>query len=112
MTEKQVTTAALKAALKRGAANGQDVKTLAFVVGTTDRAIRTLVDELIEEGVPVCAHPSTGYYIAATKEEVEGVCTYLHGRAMHSLKKISLLRGAFNFAQIPEIKQPDTGAAA
>lgn len=110
MSEKAVTTAALKAALKRGKANGQDVKSLALAVGTTERAIRTLVDELIEEGVPVCAHPSTGYYIAETKEEVEATCKHLHGRAVHTLGKISKLRAAFNFDQIPDIQPP--GATA
>lgn len=68
-TEKAVTTAALKAALKLGAGNGQDVKSLAFVLGTTERAVRRLVDELIEAGTPVCAHPKAGYYIAVTFEK-------------------------------------------
>lgn len=95
MPDKPVNTAALKSVLKPGSANGQDVKTLAFVLDTTERAIRNLVDELIEAGTPVCAHPKTGYYIAETEAEIEGTCSYLHGRAMHSLRKISLLRSAF-----------------
>lgn len=94
-TEKAVTTASLKRALRLGAANGRGVATLAFELGTTERAIRKLVDELIEEGVPVCAHPSTGYYIAQTEDEIQGTCDYLRGRAMHSLHKIGLLRSAF-----------------
>ena len=95
MPEKAVTTSSLKRHLRAGAANGKSVNTLAFELDTTPRAIRNLVDELIEEGTAVCAHPKTGYYVAETQEEVEGTCEYLRGRAMHSLHKISLLRHAF-----------------
>lgn len=95
MSEKQVTTAALKAVLKFGAVNGQDVKTLASAVGTTDRAIRTLVDDLIEEGVPVCAHPKTGYYIAATIDEAKAVHDFLRSRGLHSLAKATKVLEAF-----------------
>ena len=112
MTNKTVTTAALQAALKLGAANGQDVKTLAFVVGTDDRVIRKLVDELIEQGVPVCAHPSTGYYIAETREEVDAVCKFLHHRAVHSLGKMTKLRGAFVLYHNTIDIEPQPGAAA
>lgn len=94
-TEKAVTTASLKRVLKSGAANGQSVNTLAFLLDTTDRAVRKLADELIEEGTPVCAHPATGYYIAATREEVEATYDWLRSRGLHSLKKASQLRAAF-----------------
>lgn len=95
MPEKIVNTRALFSALRPGRDNGQGVHKLALLLDTEERAVRKLVDELIEEGVPVCAHPSTGYYIAATEAEVEGVCRWLHGRAVHSLGKISKLRHAF-----------------
>lgn len=95
MSETPVTKDALFARLARGQANGKDVKTLAFEVGTTERAIRTLVDDLIEDGIPVCAHPATGYYIPETEAEVQAVCQWLHGRAVHSMAKISKLRSAF-----------------
>lgn len=94
-TEKAVTTAALQSALKRGAGNGQSVETLARLLDTTPRAVRRLTDELIEEGTPVCAHPSTGYYIAATQEEVDGVAEFLRQRGLHSLAKAKGLRDAF-----------------
>lgn len=94
-TEKAVTTASLKRELKPGAANGLTVATLARRLDTTERAIRKLVDELIEEGVAVCAHPSTGYYIAATLEEAQATHDFLHSRGLHSLKKASLVMAAF-----------------
>lgn len=92
----QVTTGALKAALKLGAANGQSVQTLVFLLDTTERSVRRLVDELIEEGTPVCAHPPTGYYIAQTWAEVEATYSWLRSRGLHSLKKASQLRAAFH----------------
>jgi biotin operon repressor len=95
MPETPVTKEALHARLGLGQASGKDVKTLAFEVGTTERAIRQLVEDLIETGVPVCAHPKTGYYIAATEAEVQATCQWLHGRAVHTLGKISRLRAAF-----------------
>lgn len=95
-TEKAVTTTSLKRVLKQGATNGQGVKTLAFLLDTTERAVRRLADELIEEGVPVCAHPGTGYYIAIKQEEVDSTYEFLRGRAMHGLKKASQLRAAFH----------------
>lgn len=93
--EKAVTTDALKAALKTGAANGQDVNTLAFVLDTTPRAVRKLREELVEAGVPVCAHPRDGYYIAATWEEVEATYDWLRSRGLHTLSLASKLRAAF-----------------
>lgn len=104
-TEKTVTTAALKRVLKSGAANGQSVETLAFMLDTTPRAVRKLTDELIEEGVCVCAHPSTGYYIAATREEAQATYDFLRGRGLHSLKKASQLLAAFNSDGVDPIQQ-------
>lgn len=96
MPEKAVTTSSLRRALRTGADFGQNVNTLAFLLDTTERAIRKLVDELIEEGVPVCGHPSHGYWIAATHEEVESTYDFLRSRALHGLAKASQLRTAFS----------------
>lgn len=95
MTEKAVTTESLKRVLLRGAKNGRNVEILAQVLDTTPRAVRKLTDELIEEGTPVCAHPSTGYYIAETQEEVDAVADFLRQRGLHSLTKAKQLKDAF-----------------
>lgn len=95
-TEKAVNTATLARVLKRGAANGQSVETLAFLLDTTPRAVRKLAEELIDEGTPVCAHPTTGYYIAQTWEEVEATYDWLRSRGLHTLAKASKLRAAFS----------------
>lgn len=94
-TEKAVTTESLRRVLLRGHTNGRSVETLASMLDTTPRAVRKLTDELIEEGTPVCAHPSTGYYIAETQEEVDGVADFLRQRGLHSLTKAKQLRDAF-----------------
>ena len=54
--------------------------------------MRKLVTELRLEGHPVCAHPSSGYFMAETAEELEHTCNFLHARAMSSLKAESRLR--------------------
>lgn len=94
MPEKSVTKDALLAALKPGANNGQDVKTLVFLLDTTPRAIRNLVSELRIDGHPICAHPKTGYYLASTQEELDATCQYLKERALHSLRLYSKLKHA------------------
>lgn len=110
-TEKAVTTAALKAALKVGKANGQNVQTLHFLLDTTERAVRKLVDELIDEGVPVCAHPAHGYYIAETFEEVEATYDWLRSRGLHSLAKAGKLRAAFNDKGVAPMEQLEQSGA-
>lgn len=68
-----------------GRGNGLGVKTLALRLDCEERHVRKLVEALRDEGVSVCAHPSTGYYIAATPEELQHTCNFLHNRALHSL---------------------------
>lgn len=75
-----------------GKANGVTASGLATALGTTTRAVRHLVTELREEGMAVCGHPATGYFIAANPEELEATCAFLRSRAMHSLKLESTLR--------------------
>ena len=99
--------AVLLATLRVGAAEGQCVGNLAYAVGTTPRAIRNLVDELIEAGHPVCAHPTTGYFLARTTDEVEGNYAFLRARAMHSLRKARLLREAALKAGLPPAANDD-----
>lgn len=84
----------LQAALSRhiGQANGITAAALSTALGIPARGVRLLVTELREEGVAVCGHPRTGYFIAATSEELEATCAFLRSRAMHSLQLESTLR--------------------
>jgi len=95
MPETPVNKEALLARLGCGQANGKSVATLAFEIGATERAIRKLREELVEDGVPVCAHPTTGYFIAATHAEVQANYDWLRGRGLHELTLAARLRTAF-----------------
>lgn len=75
-----------------GKSRGITVKMLADTLKIPPRAVRYLVTELRDDGVAVCGHPRTGYYIAATAEELEETCQFLHTRAMHSLHLEAQLR--------------------
>lgn len=57
-----------------------------------ERALRTLVVELRNAGHHVCAHPRDGYFLAATTEEMEETCAFLHARAMSSLQQESAMK--------------------
>lgn len=75
-----------------GKGNGVSVKALALTLDTTPRHVRSLVTELREEGIGVCAHPKYGYFIAATAEELEETCVFLHTRGMQSITLASTMR--------------------
>lgn len=57
-----------------------------------ERHIRHLVVEMRKKGIPICACPSQGYYIAASDDELEETCRNLHDRAMTSLQQVAGLR--------------------
>jgi len=65
---------------------------LAALLDVPARRVRTMVSELRLEGEAVCGHPATGYFMAATAEEIEATCQFLRARAMHSLVLESRLR--------------------
>lgn len=80
----------------QGAEQGITASALAHQCGVPERAIRKMVSELREEGTAICAHPSTGYFIPITPEELQQSCEFLEHRALKSLllmsrmKKVSL----------------------
>ncbi len=75
-----------------GANNGTTAAQISSNLNISMRRVRHLVCELREEGTAVCGTPHTGYYIAATPQELEETCRFLRGRAMHSLMLESRLR--------------------
>jgi biotin operon repressor len=85
---------ALQALLARhiGAERGLSAAELARAAGVSERAVRKAISDLRGEGVAVCGHPRTGYYIAATADELERTCAFLRARAMHSLVLEARLR--------------------
>jgi biotin operon repressor len=75
-----------------GRDKGIAADTLAELLGVAPRQVRTHVSALRGDGVAVCGTPETGYYIAATAEELDETCQFLRHRAMHSLTLESRLR--------------------
>lgn len=75
-----------------GRGNGITAEALARHVGVVPREVRRLISLLRAEGMAICGHPSTGYYIAATQEDVEETCQFLRSRALHSLRLEARLR--------------------
>lgn len=57
-----------------------------------ERALRNTIHDLRMEGYPICAHPTSGYYVAETDEELDRTCEYLYERALCSLQQISRMK--------------------
>lgn len=74
-----------------GQRNGVSAKDLANMLHVPERRIRLLVTECREDGTAICGHPSTGYYVAQTREELIQSIEFLKDRALHSLKLASTL---------------------
>lgn len=76
----------------QGRDKGIGAADLARKAGGTPRSLRRFISELREEGIAICGHPSTGYYMATTPEELNASCAYLEHRALHSLRLLSRMR--------------------
>ncbi len=56
-----------------GRTNAIGKRALSFNTAVSERNIRLIVNELIDEGMPVCSavHKPCGYYLPATREEAQ-----------------------------------------
>lgn len=75
-----------------GRGHGIAAHALAGEAAISPRRVRYVVTALRVEGVAVCGHPKTGYYLAQTPAEVEETCQFLRARALHSLHLEAQLR--------------------
>lgn len=76
----------------QGAHNGIRAADLAQELGIDERRLRALISQLIlDRGVAIVGQPTTGYFIAQTAEEVERSVEFHRDRALHELKKASVL---------------------
>lgn len=57
-----------------------------------ERQVRDLVVKLRLDGHHICAHPSLGYYMAATPEELDACCKFLFERAVTSLAQVAAMK--------------------
>lgn len=77
----------------QGRARGIGAQALATRLGVSERRLRTLISRCREEeGAAICGHPTTGYYLAVTPEELAQSCAFLEHRALHSLRLLSRMR--------------------
>ncbi|MEP7041884.1 MAG: hypothetical protein ABI843_02410 [Dokdonella sp.] len=82
-----------------GAANALTARELVTCIcGVTtangERRLRTVVEALRCAGHKVAAHPSTGYFLAETADELNTTCEFLFSRAMTSLRQVAAMKGA------------------
>ncbi len=75
-----------------GRERGISAAAVAAELGVAERLVRDLITELRMDGIAVCGHPSSGYFIARTDDELEETCAFLRSRAMHSLVLEARLR--------------------
>lgn len=83
-----------------GAARGASAERLVFEItgdpslhsASAERVLREIVVSLRLAGHHVCAHPSNGYYIAETVEELDQTCRFLLMRSMTGLQQIAAMK--------------------
>lgn len=64
------------------------------------RTLRDIIVDLRMQGLHICGHPGTGYYMAATSQELDRTCLFLHDRSMTSLMQISAMKNV----SLPDLK--------
>lgn len=57
-----------------------------------ERNLRHAIEHLRREGHHICGRPSTGYYLAATDDELLDTVRFLHDRAMTSLAQAAAMQ--------------------
>ena len=91
--------------LRIGEQNGISARDLVVEIAhrestADERRLRQIIEKLRSEGHQVCAHPQTGYYLAASDSELQRTLDFLYRRAMTSMRQIS----AMNRVAIPELR--------
>lgn len=80
-------------AAHQGREHGIGARDLAAQLGVPPRRLRLLISRCRDEdGVAICGHPSTGYYMACTPAELAASCAFLERRALHSLRLLSRMK--------------------
>lgn len=75
-----------------GKGKGISAWELAARLHMSERLVRALVSTARMGGLPISATPSTGYYVAATGDELQESIDFLRSRAMNSLVLARQLR--------------------
>lgn len=67
--------------LSRGAENGVPKKHLMALTGYHDRELRLMVEAERKRGIPILADCVHGYFLPASKAEIDSFCRSMRGRA-------------------------------
>ncbi len=57
-----------------------------------ERKVREAIQELRLEKYPICAHPASGYYMAANTKELNETCKFLLDRADTSVQQVAAMK--------------------
>lgn len=60
-----------------------------------ERTVRDLIVQLRMDQYQVCAYPATGYYMAATPQELNETCIFLLERASTTVDQVAAMKGRF-----------------
>lgn len=58
-----------------------------------ERKARELITALRNEGHPICAHPASGYYLAASQQELDATCAFLLERSQSTVDQVCAMKG-------------------
>lgn len=61
-------------------------------LASLERNARDVVVQLRMQGHHVCSHPTIGYFMAATPDELDAACAFLFERAMTSLSQVAAMK--------------------
>lgn len=77
----------------QGRDQGISADDLARQLNLSPRQLRKFISAAREEGMAICGHPTTGYFVAVTPAELEESCAFLQHRALRSLMLMSRMKG-------------------
>lgn len=60
-----------------------------------ERKVRELIAELRTLGHGICAHPASGYYIAANAKELDDTCRFLLERSQSTVNQVGAMKSTF-----------------
>lgn len=64
-----------------------------LVEDAAERKARELITALRNEGHPICAHPASGYYLAANQQELDATCAFLLERSQSTVDQVCAMKG-------------------
>lgn len=65
-----------------------------------ERRLRSIVEQLRSDGHRICAHPESGYFVAASDDELQRTLDFLYRRAATSFRQIA----AMNRVSMPDLR--------